>query len=189
MSALTLPGSIPGLLRRGSPVRTVKHAGTGLFRSDFAGVVFDLQSPVVDERSAPVDRRGPPGAVLASFPGGPPFWAATKYLALDLTDATGRAHAAWWMAGEVGAAWVLSCDGFRRWELHGGERPRHSLSRAWQGIGAEMRRMGMASSDWLDCPALDDLDPNDPRLLPDGSRFVDALALRRVCLHVAGVTP
>jgi hypothetical protein len=35
------------------------------------------------------------------------------------------------------------------------------------------------------------LDPNDPRLLPDGSRWVDAEALRLVCLHVAGleVTP
>jgi hypothetical protein len=38
-------------------------------------------------------------------------------------------------------------------------------------------------------PALADLDPNDVRLLPDGSRWVDAEALRRVVLHVAGVTP
>lgn len=34
----------------------------------------------------------------------------------------------------------------------------------------------------------EDLDPlGDDRLLPDGSRWVDAEALRRVVLHVAGV--
>lgn len=33
---------------------------------------------------------------------------------------------------------------------------------------------------------LADLDPHDPTPLPDGSRRVDALALRSVCLHVAG---
>ncbi len=32
---------------------------------------------------------------------------------------------------------------------------------------------------------LSNLDPSDPRLLPDGSRRVDAEALRLVCLHVA----
>ena len=31
------------------------------------------------------------------------------------------------------------------------------------------------------------LDPNDPRLLPDGSRLVDALALSLVARHVAGL--
>jgi hypothetical protein len=36
---------------------------------------------------------------------------------------------------------------------------------------------------------LADLDPNDDRLLPDGSRRVDAEALRRVVLHVAGLAP
>ena len=38
-------------------------------------------------------------------------------------------------------------------------------------------------------PTLADLDPNDPRLLPDGSRWVDAEALRRVVLAVVGVAP
>ena len=36
-------------------------------------------------------------------------------------------------------------------------------------------------------PALANLDPNDPRLLPDGSRWVDAEALRLVCLHAVGL--
>lgn len=173
MSALTLPGSIPGLLRRGSPVN-IGAGRTGVVGEDPSGCTVILVFVEFDEED---DQP----AVIATV--------SADRLALDLTDATGRAHAAWWLAGEVGAAWVLSCDGFRRWELHGGERPRHSLSRAWQGVGAEMRRMGLASSDWVDCPALDALDPDDPRLLPDGSRWVDAEALRRVCLHVAGVTP
>lgn len=165
MSALTLPGSIPGLLRFGSPVR---HASD----SPRIGMVVG---------TAPTFTR-----VYWCWSGTDDDEADVH---LDLTDATGRAHAAWWLAGEPGAAWVLSCDGYRRWELHGGERPRHSLSRAWQGIGADNRRMGMTSMDWQDCRGLDDLDPDDPRLLPDGSRWVDAEALRRVVLHVAGVAP
>ena len=36
-------------------------------------------------------------------------------------------------------------------------------------------------------PALADLDWRDPRLLPDGSRVVDALALGIVGRHVAGL--
>jgi hypothetical protein len=46
-----------------------------------------------------------------------------------------------------------------------------------------------AEDGWIIVPTLADLDPADPRLLPDGSRLVDALALRRVVLHVAEVTP
>jgi hypothetical protein len=45
----------------------------------------------------------------------------------------------------------------------------------------------MADPDWHVVPSLADLDPNDPRTLPDGSRWIDAEALRRVCLHVAGL--
>ncbi len=36
------------------------------------------------------------------------------------------------------------------------------------------------------CPALADLDPDDSRPMPDGSRLVDALALTAVALHLAG---
>ena len=36
-------------------------------------------------------------------------------------------------------------------------------------------------------PALAALDPNDPRPIPDGSRWVDARALLLVACHVAGV--
>ena len=163
-AALTLPGTIPGLLRRGSPVTHID--GSRL-------VVVELDG---DD---------------AKLPSG---WAYTRLLDLDLTDATGRAHAAWWLGG-VGASLHLACDGHRRWELHGGERPRESACRAWEGIGPDARRLRGVPPEYgwdaEDVPALATLDPADPRLLPDGSRWVDAEALRRVCLHVAGleVTP
>ena len=99
---ILLPGSIPGLLRRGSPVR--------------------------------------------------------------LVDPTGRAHATWWLdraTRGVPDHMAASCaplmldDDAREW------------------TGAHMRH----------------LDPHDDIRLPDGSRVVDALALRAVVLRVAGVTP
>jgi hypothetical protein len=40
---------------------------------------------------------------------------------------------------------------------------------------------------WHDVPTIADLDPTDHRRLPDGSRWVDAEALRRVVIHVAGL--
>lgn len=120
----------------------------------------------------------------------PNEWVDLDDIALDLTDATGRAHLAWWIGG-VGASLHMACDGHRRWELHGGERPRESVSRAWEGIGAESRRLRgsppMYGWDADDMPALDTLDPDDPRLLPDGSRLVDALALSLIARHVAGL--
>jgi hypothetical protein len=80
MSALTLPGTIPGLLRRGSPVvANVRTAAGDVFFADGArAVVFDVD-----------DTDG-----LLSIEGG---WFAPAQWSLDLTDPTGRAHAAWWL--------------------------------------------------------------------------------------------
>ena len=172
MSAdLTLPGTIPGLLRKCSPVNV---DGRG------SGVVVDKPGDKVDWFR-----------VLCDGCEDEPDAESRSCVHLDLTDATGRTHAAWWLAGQPGASWTLSSDGYRRWEIHGGERPRESVSRAWEGIGAAMRAMrGPAPAygwDAEDVPTLDDLDPDDDRRLPDGSRVVDAEALRRVVLHVAGV--
>ena len=161
----TLPATIPGLLLPCSP----------LLGPDGRTVAI---GPVSDGRWVPV-----PGGELPA-----------DAVALDLTDPTGRAHAAWWLAGEPGAAWALDCDGYRRWTLSGGETPRAGLSRSFEGIGAEVRHMRQRSEppqwgyDATDVPALDHLDPDDDRRLPDGSRWVDAEALRLVCLHVMGVS-
>lgn len=165
MADLTLPGTIPGLLRRGSPVvvLTGRHAGA-------AGVVVRMLGGAAE--------------VALELPGAE--WILTYRLdeiAIDLTDATGRAHAAWWMAerrvpgcrpGE--AAWY-GTESTRLWSLYVAHRPFD---------------FAPPDSKWSSekVAALDGLLPgSDPRLLPDGSRWVDAEALRRVVLHVAGVSP
>lgn len=99
-------------------------------------------------------------------------------LALDLTDATGRAHLAWWIH-EHHCAW---------WETASGVCPgslvaSHSLR--IYAVGAHYPDSPDTYS-WTerDIPALATLDPNDPRRLPDGSRLVDALALSLVGRHL-----
>lgn len=187
MDDLTLPGSIPGLLRRGSPVL------------------------LLDGIDGPVWSHMPPAAVSELRESGTYAWVAagrycdgfvTGMLALDLTDATGRAHAAWWLASQVrhvtpslldpgeGTRWHRSWRGY--WELHCQRADEH---KRWQEV-AFLRsegdddtsdRIGGPHSTWCrHVPALATLDPSNPRLLPDGSRWVDAEALRLVCLHVAG---
>lgn len=108
-------------------------------------------------------------------------------LALDLTDATARAHAAWWLA-----------DRLDRMPYHG--LPTLCLwpglwSLAWQDIDRDrLHEVALSSQDdgcedfhgAIRVPALANLDLEDTRTLPDGSRWVDAEALRLVCLHVAG---
>ena len=168
---LTLPGSIHGLLRRGSPVfyRDEESSWTVLWIDGDEGC------------AAPV------GEVPLGL------WGMGDDFALDLTDATGRAHAAWWLAANLpawarpakdptSAAWVgcLSTDGGAdsRDAGHAVATLRYDNSRAhWYRL-----RGPDPISD-----ALRHLDPDDPRTLPDGSRWVDAEALRRICLHVAGV--
>ncbi len=73
MSDLTLPGTIPGLLRRGSPVIVVNAA---------IGVVDEVTEVGVFATDG--------GALHAYY---------LDQVALDLTDPTGRIHAAWWVMG------------------------------------------------------------------------------------------
>jgi hypothetical protein len=182
---LTLPGKIPGLLRRGSPV-------------------------ILHKRHYPVDwgTRGVCGhkvrravwGVLWDLSWGEYSPTQRNKIALDLTDATGRAHAAWWLASHFGdkvaeslSAWWMGRDTstcptapmvFRvtrpSWLPDG-----FGLT-CWDGQG---RRPGWSPNDaMLEVPALATLDPRDDLRLPDGSRWVDAEALRLVCLHVAGLS-
>lgn len=178
---LTLPGTIPGLLRRCSPV--VFEADAGPLWSGLTGAVFAVQTTahvLVGVLTLPMLARRESISVLS----------------LDLEDETGRAHASWWLeehfsqlepgrrntfAGVVAEHEVLRSgvdgiayavvDGYRGW-LFGDtvfcapeEGPEHGTP----------------------IPTLEGLNPEDPRTLGDGSSWVDAEALRRVCLHVAGV--
>lgn len=79
MADPTLPGSIPGLLRRGSPVlvpvsRRVRAIG----------------------RLALVLGHGIDHDGVLVTADGPAVWEAPSDVHLDLSDPTGRAHAAWW---------------------------------------------------------------------------------------------
>jgi hypothetical protein len=170
MGDLTLPGDIPGLLRRGSPL-----------------IVPCLPT---DSSAALCDTSGMFGGTLwadALTRRGCTRHRADK-VALDLTDATGRVHAAWWLASwwfrvtldatspaAVCAIWRPL--GARWWTC------------AWPGASLDAGPGGGSRPLELDVPALAGLDPDDPRMLPDGSRWVDADALRLVCLYVAGRVP
>lgn len=172
---LTLPGSIPGLLRRGSPV---------FWRDEETPYVVCWVGPWPDSDSVE------DGAIVLAAPCSIPTLGIEDNFtnfSLDLTDPTGRAHAAWWL---------MSCRGWRRpFQIPGWE-----FRSTTDGVGfwfdrhvyCDVRPFLIAGS-WIYVvvPSLADLDPADPRTLPDGSRWVDAEALRCVVLHFAGleVTP
>lgn len=175
----TLPGDIPGLLRRGSPVIALIGRAKAATRALVFGHGVDHNGVLVGTSSDGVR------------------WLPDDCLALDLSDATGRAHAAWWLARNAPrapmAASVYDDEAQRfapgvfrddrRYALFGclDGVPRGG-GWLWDCVSAPPGIIGRLPP----CHALANLDPNDPRLLPDGSRWVDAEALRRVCLHVAG---
>lgn len=87
MSAHALPGTIPGLLRRGSPV--VLLAGAPDYR------LPGMDALTVGARGLFIERLYPDrAAVKWDGLGGQAFKA--DVIGLDLTDPTGRCHAAWW---------------------------------------------------------------------------------------------
>jgi len=188
MSPIVLPGDIPGLLRRGSPVALIAPFPT-LEGTDGAYAAWTAE------------RGGPPGcrrAVVLAVDGvrvqlaagAVVMWALPDDVALNLTDATGRAHAAWWLARALGDTGPTSAT----WLFMSG-RPaveHRDINGAYIDLddGKEAGWLLSTGREWLaDREWLAVLDPEDPRLLPDGSRWVDAEALRLVVLHVAGRAP
>lgn len=163
MADLILPGTIPGLLRVCALIAIASGAFAGR-----KGVIVDLE-PGARHAVVALQADAQHDASVE--------WLPLANLALDLTDATGRAHAAWWLEGQA-----------PRWRTMMAGR-----------LGGEMLRLlecvethKFLGSDEREARGrvrlvLNGLDPNDPRHLPDGSRWVDAEALRRVVLHVAGV--
>lgn len=87
MTALTLPGTIPGLLRRGSPA----------FRLALGDASRQEAILVHAIAERPQLYGGDGSELCAEIRSGPLVWWPTRCLALDLTDPTGRAHAAWWL--------------------------------------------------------------------------------------------
>ena len=88
MLDLTLPGTLPDLLRVTSPI--VLQTGSGLARGVVVGPAMDLVAPGGWEVAwNPLD--GDLGATLDDLP--------CSALHLDLSHATGRSHALWWAGG------------------------------------------------------------------------------------------
>ncbi len=131
---ITLP-EVPALLLEGSPVY-VDRCGT-LQRATYLGQDGEHRFCAAKDRGM--------------------FILGEEPLRLDLEDKTGRAHAAWWLAGQPA-----------------------QYGTSWRGLTKRQVSRHIVGE-------FPTLDPADPRLLPDGSRCVDAEALRLVCLHVAGV--
>lgn len=83
----SLPGDIPGLLRRGSPACWTTEDRP---RRSLRGVYYGQRDDGVFEVAGERGRR----CLEADALDAPP--------ALDLTDPTGRAHAAWWAVARLG---------------------------------------------------------------------------------------
>lgn len=184
---VTVAGAIPGLIRKCTPV-VGRHSGT-------RGVVVALQD----------DPERGPGAWVAETLGGTLQWVEMSKLDVDLTDATGRAHAAWWLAQRVKTRHGTSEETFHRIDLDPTTARVVCLPHRFGGGAARLDGFCRKCCEWGWGPTfvhqehllpyrngeyagtheVGRLDPSDPRLLPDGSRLVDALALRAVVLHVA----
>ena len=106
----TLPGTIPGLLRANSPA---------IANNRGRAIVFDVD----------VDHDGVLVYLLVTTR---EAWLSPADVALDLTDPTGRVHAAWWLAGSDGVQAAMARMG------------RSNLDRLLRAV--ERARMGQSVS-------------------------------------------
>ena len=194
---ISLNGDIPGLFRRCSPVI---YANPALPHITGKGVLCD---PCQDDEEfmgtltpwigTLVGRDAMQEALGAIAPG---FGASAGFgyrmdgatvLALDLEQATGRVHAAWWLSAHGGptlrrqAGWpvevVAFVQGSYGWVLTG-LRSNHT---GWAGHQPRGLQVGPGPR-VLACLA--GLEPADPRTLADGSLWVDAMALKLIVEHM-----
>ncbi len=116
------------------------------------------------------------------------LWPVTAaLLGLDLTDETGRLHAEWFLADRWGCprGARLTVLG-RGWAIGEGSWGKWILPSPAGGFVPGMLGPRDGPSNILVVPSLAALDPEDNRLLSDGSRWVFAEVLKRLVLHVAG---
>jgi len=175
---LTLPGTIPNLLHRTSPVVL-----------DFDGKL--VLGVIVGTDDRPENQRVGPWLV-ATVEDWPDFplevedmtrSCSEAELSLDLTHETGRAHARKWLARRFN----LPTEQGTRWRQH---RREYIEDPRWviEGSNANSSQdFGWPKFGNLLVPSLAGLDPDDPRTLTDGSKWVDVEALHRVCLQVASL--
>jgi len=160
LAALTVPATLPGVVRRGTPVWA-----------------WDEDTPWTVLAKINEDAVCAPCAGVFI-----PSLIDIGNLQVDLTDATGRAHVAWAIAA---GRWVgpddLTASGRLGAEYMKFDGP---LVPFFRLHSADHRRGPVGRMDWA--PLVAHLDPSDDTRLPDGSRLVDALALKAVALHVLG---
>ena len=172
-SGLHLPSDIPGLRRLGTPVvcterywdGTSYHPGVEVGQRGVVAAVGPLEIAWLNEDGS-VD------AILDADP---------AHVGVDLEDATGRAHATWWLADRLGL-------------IPGGPHQYMRVTWRYRGLwdlDGPLRRICFSSAhssrSIIAVPGLMGLiRDNETRALSDDSRWVDAEALRLVCLHVAG---
>ena len=173
MADLTLPGSIPGLLRRGSPVIYQQRGVGDDVGGGWSAIDNAARAPVRALVVDPMESR--PAKVLLSTCRSSSVRARAVHVALDLTDATGRAHAAWWLASVF---WLQGGGG-----SHVGWSPDYLAGRRWKLYAeCDMKTFGAPGQDAdVTVPSLADVDPLGPGW-DEGAE-----ALRIVCLHVAGM--
>jgi hypothetical protein len=160
---LSLPWQISGLLRIGTPMINTKTGRRGvIFSLGIELMVFDVDGGITPLYGA----LGYPSA---------PEWE------VDLSSATGRAHATWyvadWRRGWSGIGAILLNTNRGEWIVKD-ERDNCTYFAA----DAEPRR---SNYNLVVVPDLARLVVDDVNLLPDRSRWVDALAIQRIVLHVA----
>ena len=194
LAALTLPATLPGVLRRGTPVVPTEAGAWHAPR--LLGHPCSATAASVASKAPPLGR----SSVYLWFWGNTPIAACN----VDLTDATGRAHVAWAIAAHCARApidpalvswryYSSPCDrGEYAWDLSWEARRTRVFRRGNMPISESRHGLSLVSQplDYVEpqkvIPALVGLDPCDDPRLPDGSRWVDAEALRLVALDVLG---
>lgn len=152
--------------QRTTPVVRGKQRGTITHMSGGAWVV------TLDE---PEDFSDPRGESCVSMSAGDSGSPADAGWCIDLESEAGRWHAIRGLALHVGPSWVA------QW---GALTLEFGVCRTFPeaSLMVQHARIGR----WDRSGPISGLDTNDPTLLPDGSRWVDAEALARVLLHVLG---
>lgn len=152
---LTIPGTLPDLLLVTSPICVVR------------GVLAGRRGVVIASGDTTNERLG---YVLVPFVDHPRqrvgvHWTPLAEIALDLTHTTGRHHARLWLG--------------KRWP---GQDPQ-TLPPPF-AYYLDVRLAGLAGLPPAvpATPEFADFDPTDTRRLPDGSPWVEADGLRRICL-------
>lgn len=177
MTKITLPGSIPGLLRRGSPlVMDCSLPGLVPRRADSCLEALCLDRNTLNKSShfnVLIEEAGTIRTTICH----------SDKVFLDLEDPTGRQHAIWWLAEQQGNGNFKYFDEFH-FECKG------EYSRIFSEFYKFEKKF------WISCSGLkiplSDTGIVVPGMIyPDtsiGSQgYINAINLRAICLHVAGL--